>query len=66
MSRGGSRTGAGRKALNPEERRVGFSSSIPASVKRMAAELRGIGCNLNAVVEDAIRAQHAEIFGDSE
>lgn len=61
---GGARPGAGRRALAPEDRRVGLCSSIPASVKRMADELRGNGCNLNAVIEDAIRTQYAEIFAD--
>lgn len=62
---GGRRPGAGRKPLTPGEHRESMTFSVSPRIKRMAAELRGNRCRLNAVVEDAIRHQHEQIFADS-
>ena len=61
---GGRRPGSGRKPLTPGERRESMTFSVSTTTKRMAAELRGNGCRLNAVVEDAIKHQHEQIFAD--
>ena len=62
---GGRRPGSGRKPLTTGEHRESMTFSVSPRTKRMAAELRGNGCRLNAVVEDAIKHQHEQIFADS-
>lgn len=61
--RGGARRGAGRPRKG-DELRVTMSFSVDPTTLERARELRGNGCKLNAVVEDAIRDQHRLIFGD--
>ena len=64
MSKGGLRPGAGRKCLAPEARRVIMSISVSQGTMKMVRELRGSGCNISAVIEDAIMNQHRLIFAD--
>ena len=69
MSRGGSRTGAGRKALNPEERRVPVCLSVSAEAKRRLQELRKMGVAVNDMVDEYIKVLHFDNthpFADSE
>ena len=64
MSKGGARPGAGRKCLAPEARRVTMSISVSQGTMKMVRKLRGSGCNISAVIEDAIMNQHRLIFAD--
>lgn len=64
IKRGGARPGAGRKCLAPEARRVSMSISVSQDTMKMVRELRGNGCNISAVIEDAIMDQHKLIFAD--
>lgn len=64
MSKGGARSGAGRKCLAPEARRVSMSISVSQGTMKMVRELRGSGCNISAVIEDAIMDQHRLKFVD--
>ena len=64
MSKGGPRPGAGRKCLAPEARRVAMSISVSQGTMKMIRELRESGCNISAVIEDAIMDQHRLIFAD--
>ena len=64
MSKGGARPGAGRKCLAPEARRVSMSISVSQGTMKMVRELRGSGCNISAMLEDAIMDQHRLIFAD--
>ena len=64
MSKGGLRPGAGRKCLAPEARRVTMSISVSQGTMKMVRELRGSGCNISAVIKDAIMDQHRLIFAD--
>lgn len=64
MSKGGLRPGAGRKCLAPEARRVTMSISVSQGTMKMIRELRRSGCNISAVIKDAIMDQHRLIFAD--
>ena len=64
MSKGGARPGAGRKCLAPEARRVSMSISVSQGTMKMIRELRESGCNISAVIEDAIMDQHRLKFAD--
>ena len=64
MSKGGTRPGAGRKCLAPEARRVSMSISVSQGTMKMIRELRESGCNISAVIEDAIIDQHRLKFAD--
>ena len=64
MSKGGARPGAGRKCLAPEARRVTMSISVSQGTIKMVRELRESGCNISAVIEDAIIDQHRLKFVD--
>ena len=64
MSKGGARPGAGRKCLAPEARRVIMSISVSQGTIKMVRELRESGCNISAMLEDAIMDQHRLIFAD--
>ena len=64
MSKGGARPGAGRKCLAPEARRVSMSISVSQDTMKMVRELRGSGCNISAMLEDAIIDQHRLKFAD--
>ena len=64
IKRGGARPGAGRKCLAPEARRVTISISVSQGTMKMVRELRGSGCNISAVIEDAIMDQHRLKFAD--
>ena len=64
MSKGGARPGAGRKCLAPEARRVTMSISVSQGTMKMIRELRESGCNISAVIEDAIMDHHRLIFAD--
>lgn len=62
---GGTRPGAGRPRKG-EALRESISFSVDPEIKRLARELRGNGCDLNSVVEAAIRNQHREVFAFTE
>lgn len=64
MSKGGARSGAGRKCLAPEARRVSMSISVSQGTMKMVRELRESGCKISAMLEDAIKEQYRLKFAD--
>lgn len=64
MSKGGARPGARRKCLAPEARRVTMSISVSQGTMKMVQDLREIGYNISAMLEDAIKEQYRLKFAD--
>ena len=64
MSKGGARPGAGRKCLAPEARRVSMSISVSQGTMNMVRELREVGYNISAMLEDTIKEQYRLKFAD--
>lgn len=61
---GGRRPGAGRKPLTPGEHRESMTFSVSPTTKRMAAELRKDGVDINSLVCHIIAVEYERRYGE--
>lgn len=54
MSSGGKRQGAGRKPIDPKEKKVQVSVSVTPKTKEMIKQLRETGLDVNKLFEEYI------------
>lgn len=62
MASGGKRPGAGRKPINPKEKKVQVSISVSPDTKDTIRELREKGYDVNKYVESCITALYMRDF----